>query len=219
MDSKIKLIIADDHNMFRRGLSSVLEQVKDIVILASVANGKALVQAAKELKPDVVITDIEMPGIDGITAIQEMKAAGLATRSLILSTYNSNQLIVDAMEAGALGYITKNSDDEEIVDAVRCVYGYQHYYCKTTNLNLIKRIAKSEFNPYKRLSIDLLNDREKMVSILFCQQKTAEEMAKILFLSKRTVEGIKEKIKKKIGAKSDTGIAIFAIQNGIYIIE
>ena len=155
MDSKIKLIIADDHNMFRRGLRSVLEQVKDIVILASVANGKALVQAAKELKPDVVITDIEMPGIDGITAIQEMKAAGLTTRFLILSTYNSNQLIVDAMEAGALGYITKNADDEEIVDAVRCVYGYQHYYCKTTNLSLIKRIAKSEFNPYKRLSIDL----------------------------------------------------------------
>lgn len=219
MDNKIKLIIADDHNMFRRGLSSVLGQVKDIAILASVANGKALVQAAKELKPDVVITDIEMPGIDGITAIQEMKAAGLTTRSLILSTYNSNQLIIDAMEAGALGYITKNADDDEIIDAVRCIYGYQHYYCKTTNLNLIKRIAKSEFNPYKRLSIDLLNDREKMVAVLFCQQKTAEEMAKILFLSKRTVEGIKEKIKKKIGAKSDTGIAIFAIQNGIYIIE
>ena len=219
MDNKIKLIIADDHNMFRRGLSSVLGQVKDIAILASVANGKALVQAAKELKPDVVITDIEMPGIDGITAIQEMKAAGLTTRSLILSTYNSNQLIIDAMEAGALGYITKNADDDEIIDAVRCIYGYQHYYCKTTNLNLIKRIAKSEFNPYKRLSIDLLNDREKMVAVLFCQQKTAEEMAKILFLSKRTVEGIKERIKKKIGAKSDTGIAIFAIQNGIYIIE
>lgn len=219
MDNKIKLIIADDHNMFRRGLSSVLGHVKDIAILASVANGKALVQAAKELKPDVVITDIEMPGIDGITAIQEMKAAGLTTRSLILSTYNSNQLIIDAMEAGALGYITKNADDDEIIDAVRCIYGYQHYYCKTTNLNLIKRIAKSEFNPYKRLSIDLLNDREKMVAVLFCQQKTAEEMAKILFLSKRTVEGIKEKIKKKIGAKSDTGIAIFAIQNGIYIIE
>ncbi len=219
MDSKIKLIIADDHNMFRRGLSSVLEQTKDILLLASVANGKALVQAAKELKPDVVITDIEMPVIDGITAIQEMKAAGLTTRSLILSTYNSNQLIVDAMEAGALGYVTKNADDEEIIDAVRCVHEYQHYYCKTTNLNLIKRIAKSEFNPYKRLSIDLLNDREKMVAVLFCQQKTAEEMAKILFLSKRTVEGIKEKIKKKIGAKSDTGIAIFAIQNGIYIIE
>lgn len=219
LNNKIRVIIADDHNMFRLGLKTTLNEASDIEIVAEAADGKKLVALAKEFDADVIITDIEMPQLDGIKAIKQIKDAGITARCLILSTYNSNQLIVDALEAGAIGYIIKNADDDEIIEAVRSVNDHQPYYCKTTNSSLVRRLAKSQFNPYKRPAIDLLSDKEKTITKLICQEKTNKEIADLLYISKRTVDGLRDRIMEKTGSKSAAGLTIYAIKNGIYPVE
>ncbi|HEX5149979.1 MAG TPA: response regulator transcription factor [Parafilimonas sp.] len=219
LNTTIRVIIADDHDMFRLGLRTFLNEEDDIEVVAEASDGRKLIMLAKEFNADVIITDIEMPEIDGINAIKQMKAAGLTARCLVLSTYNSHQLIIDSLEAGAMGYIVKNADAGEVVDAVRTLNEHHPYYCKTTNSSLVRKISKSQFNPYNKASADCLNDKEKAVTKLVCQEKTNAEIAKLLFMSARTVEGTRKRIMDRTGVKSTAGLVIYAIKNGIFSID
>ena len=215
----IKVIIADDHDMLRDGFKQLLNKQDDIELLAEASNGKTLIELAKHLNPDVIITDLKMPEIDGITAIKIMKQAGITARFIALSTFDYDQLIVDALEAGALGYILKNVQRGEVIEAIKTVFDYKPYYCTMTTSKLARKIMRSRFNPYIKSCIDLFNDVEKRIICLICEEKTNEEIADIIFLSKRTVEGYRTRILDKMGVKSAAGVAVCAIRNGIYIID
>ena len=215
---KIKVIIADDHDLYRDGLRMLLNTDNDIEVIAEASNGRQLIQLANQLTPDIILTDLIMPGVDGIQAIKEIYKTGI-TRIIALSTFDSEHLIVEALEAGALGYIIKNAQKGEIIEAINTINNFIPYYCKSTSLRLVKLIAKSKFNPYKKLNLDLFSEKEKEIIRLICGEKSSEEIGKILFMSKRTVDGTRSKILSKMNVKTVAGVAIYAIKNSIYFLN
>jgi DNA-binding NarL/FixJ family response regulator len=216
--SKIKVIIADDHDLYRAGFKMLLEDDDEIEVVAEASNGAELIQQARQYCPDVIVTDLMMPGTDGVQAIKEIHKTG-AIRMIALSTFDSEHLIVEALEAGALGYIIKNAQNGEIIEAIKTVSSYAPYYCKSTNSRLVRMISKSKFNPYTRESLDLFSEKEKEIIRLVCQEKSSEEIGKLLFMSKRTVDGIRAKILSKMGVKTVAGVAIYAIKNSIFFLD
>lgn len=214
--ARIRVLIADDHDIFRDGLSLLLLKEPTIELVGDAANGKRLIQMAKELQPDIVLTDLKMPEMDGIEAIKRLKELYPVIKSIALSSFDNDAMVIDALEVGAMGYIIKNADRGEIVDAIRMVYTGSPYYCKTTSGRLVKLIARSEFNPYKADASKLFSDKEKEIIRLICEEKTSKEIGELLFMSSRTVEGHRVKILEKMNVKTTAGVAIYAIKNGIY---
>jgi len=217
--SKIRVLIADDHAVYLDGLEMLLSKDKDIEVVSTATEGSTLTHLTSRLIPDVVLTDLKMPGIDGIQAIREITSLGLATRCIALSTFDTDILIVEALEAGALGYITKNAQRGEIIEAIKTVNEHHPYYCRTTSLKLARQIAKSSFNPYKKDGLYLFNDVEKEIIRLICEEQTSEDISKQLFMSKRTIEGMRAKILEKAGVKTPIGLVIFAIKNAMFFVR
>ena len=215
---KIKVIIADDHALYTDGLKMLLNADEQIEVIGEAANGKELTDLAKKQTPDVVITDLLMPMTNGVQAIRNLYNMGI-TRIIALSTFDSERLIVEALEAGAIGYVIKNAQRGEVVDAVKMVYQFKPYYCSSTSTRLIRLISKSNFNPYTKEHRDLFSEKEKEIICYICDEKSSEEIAKLLCMSKRTVDGVRAKILTKMNVKTIAGVAIYAIKNAIYFLR
>jgi len=212
----IKIIIADDHEIFRDGLKLMLSKYPEIIILGEACNGKELIQLTQELQPDVVVTDIKMPVMDGIEAVKKLQEQFPHIGVIALSMFDEDDLIIDMLEAGAKGYLLKNSDKHEIIEAIKTVYQQNPYYCKSTSNKLVKMIARSTFNPYARKDKVEFSDREKQIIALICEENTNKEIGEKLFLSSRTVEGYRMKIQEKMGVKNSVGIVVYAMKHGLY---
>lgn len=215
---KIKVIIADDHDLYRYGLKMMLLEQSDIEVIAEASNGKELIALANQYVPDVILTDLIMPGIDGIQAIKEISKT-VTVKIIALSTFDSERLIVEALEAGAKGYILKNAQNGEIVEAIKTVDEFSPYYCKSTSSRLVRMISNSKFNPYTKPVHDLFSEKEKEIIRLICEEKSSKEIGKLLFMSKRTVDGIRAKILSKMNAKTGIGLVMYAIKNSIYFLD
>lgn len=211
----IKLIIADDHEIFRDGFKLMLTKFPEIILTGEAANGKELVELTGELLPDVVITDIKMPVMDGIEATKKIVELYPQIGIIGLSMYDDDELIIEMLEAGAKGYLIKNAGKEQITEAIRTVYNDEPYYCKTTSYKLTNMIAKSRFNPYKKTSRAEFSDREKEIIELICREHTNKEIGDKLYLSVRTVEGHRLRIMEKMNVKNTVGLVVYAIKNGI----
>lgn len=219
ISTPIHVAIADDHHIFRDGLAFLLNKEPLVELVGEAPDGRRLVQIVRDLNPDIILTDLRMPEMDGIAAIKSIIEKNKDAKIIALSTFDSDTMVIEALEAGAMGYIVKNADRGEIMEAIRMVYTGSPYYCKTTSNRLIRLIAKSEFNPYKKTGVKLFSDKEKEVIRMICEEKTSKEIAEKLFLSVRTVEGQRVKILEKMNVKTTAGIAIYAIKNGLYFME
>jgi two-component system, NarL family, response regulator NreC len=213
--STIRLVIADDHEIFRDGLALMLSKQQDIQLIGQAENGRQLTSLVRELQPDVVMTDVKMPVMDGIEATRSLLAENPDLQIIALSMFDEENLIVDMLEAGAKGYLLKNADKQEILDAIHSVYQGKPYYCHHTTSRLASLISKSKFNPYRKKELLVFTDREKEIIRLICQQLTAQEIADKVFLSKRTVEGHRTKILEKMNVKNTAGVVIYALRHRI----
>lgn len=211
----IKLMIADDHEIFRDGFKLMLTKYPEIILIGEAANGKELVDEAMNLQPDVIITDIKMPVMDGIEATKMIIERFPDMGIIGLSMYDEDDLIVEMLEAGAKGYLIKNAGKEQITEAIRTVYNNDPYYCKTTSHKLTNMIARSRFNPYKKTAKAEFSEREIEIIDLVCKELTNKEIADKLFLSVRTVEGHRLKILEKMNVKNSVGLVVYALKNGI----
>jgi DNA-binding NarL/FixJ family response regulator len=211
----IRIIIADDHEMFRDGFKLMLTKQKDIQLVGEAENGRELVRMVEEKKPDVVVTDIKMPLMDGIEAARKINELYPDTGVIGLSMFDEDDLIVDMLEAGAKGYLLKNSNKEQIGEAIRTVYNGDPYYCKSTSRKLTEMIAKSRYNPYKKKEKADFSEREKEIIELICKEMTNKEIAEKLFLSVRTVEGHRLNVLEKMNVKNSVGVVVYAIKNGL----
>lgn len=214
--STIKIIIADDHEIFRDGFKLMLTKQKDIELIGEAENGKELLELTEKLQPNVVITDIKMPIMDGIEAAKAISSKFEDIGIIGLSMFDEDDLIIDMLEAGAKGYLLKNANKEQIIDAITTVYHGDPYYCKTTSNKLTQMIAKSRFNPYHKKEKTEFSDREKEIIQLICQELTNKEISDKLFLSSRTVEGHRLKIMEKMSVKNPVGLIVYAIKNGLF---
>lgn len=212
----IRIVLADDHEIFRDGFSVMLRKQDEIKLVGKAADGKELVEITENLMPDVVLTDIKMPGLNGIEATRMIKKKFPAVQVIALSMFDDDNLIIDMLEAGARGYLLKNAPKAEILEAVKAVYGRQMYYCKTTSNKLIQMMAESRFNPYKETYKPQFSERETEIIGFICQGVMNKDIAKKLFLSVRTIEGYREKIQEKMKVKNTAGIVVYAIKNGIF---
>jgi DNA-binding NarL/FixJ family response regulator len=212
----IKIVIADDHEIFRDGFKLMISRQDDIQLLGEAGDGKELVELTESLKPDVVVTDIKMPRMDGIEAAKFLTGKYPDIGVIGLSMFDEEDLIIDMLEAGARGYLLKNADKHEVADAIRTVYQQEPYYCKHTSGKLAQMIAKSKFNPYKKNKKTAYSDRELEIIRLICQEMTNKQIADQLFLSIRTVEGYRLKIQEKMEVKNSIGLVIYAIRNNLY---
>lgn len=212
----IRIIIADDHEIFRDGFKVMLKKQTEVEIVAEAAHGKELLQLVDTHQPDVVITDIKMPQMDGVEATKAIKERHPHIEVIALSMFDEENLVVDMLEAGAKGYLLKNTNKSEVVQAVKAVYRQEMFYCNNTSNKLAQMIAKSRFNPYKKSGKPNFNDKELEIIKLICQELSNKEIASQLDLSTRTIEGYRERILEKIDAKNTAGIVIYAIKNNIY---
>lgn len=214
-DANIKIIIADDHEIFRDGFKLMLSKQMDITLIGEAADGRELVELVKEKLPDLIITDIKMPIMDGIEAAKKVAALYPDMGIIGLSMFDEDDLIIDMLEAGAKGYLLKNANKEQILEAIKTVYNGDPYYCKTTSHKLTQMIAKSRFNPYKKKETIDFTEREMEIINLVCHELTNQEIADKLFLSIRTIEGNRFKIMEKMNVKNPVGLVVYALKHGL----
>jgi DNA-binding NarL/FixJ family response regulator len=218
--SDTRILIADDHEVYRDGLRMTLSREQGLVICGEAQNGEELVRLAKKEQPDIILTDIKMPRVDGIQATQQITAFRPATGIIALSMFNEESLVVDMLEAGAMGYLLKSSDKSEIIDAIRMVQQGYPYYCSSTSARLAITISGIRFDSYKkRIAEPLFSAKEIEIIRLICEEYSAREIGDQLFHSMRTVEGYRRKILEKMHAKNTAGIVIYAIRHGLYRLE
>jgi DNA-binding NarL/FixJ family response regulator len=213
----IRIILADDHEIFRDGFKAMIKKQPSVELIGEAADGEELLDLTRRLKPDVVVTDIKMPRMDGLEATKVLSKEFPRMGIVALSMIDEENLIIDMMEAGAKGYLLKNAHKNEIIEAIKAVNEDHIYYCNGTSAKLSRLIAKSDKIPFnKKSSKPELSQKEIEVVILICQEKTNKEIADQLNLSIRTIEGYRDRIFEKIGAKNSAGVVVYAIKNKIY---
>ncbi|MCF8341933.1 MAG: response regulator transcription factor [Chitinophagaceae bacterium] len=211
----IKVIIADDHALFRAGVKTTLSMKKDIKMLGEADNGAQLLTLLKVLQPDVILLDIQMPIMDGITTLPEIKELYPDIRVIMLTMHNDHSMISKLMELGANSYLTKNSDAEVIYEAIKTVHEQEYFFNAITNRALIDGL-RTKRQVETTLPIDTkLSDKEITILKLMCEEKSTKDIADLVFLSPRTVEAIRDKLKVKTGAKSMAGLVMYAVKAGI----
>ena len=217
--STIKIILADDHEIFRDGFKAMLRKQPLVELVAEAANGEELVELTRQLQPDVIVTDIKMPKMDGLQATRILSKEFPNIGIIALSMIDEENLIIDMMEAGARGYLLKNAHKTEIIEAIKAVNNGNIYYCDGASAKLTRLIAKNNQIPFtKKTSQPELSQKEIDVIQLICEEMTNKEIADHLNLSTRTIEGYRERIQDKIGARNSAGIVIYAIRNKIYTV-
>jgi len=215
MNEPIKVAIADDHVLFRAGVKSALSVHKDIKMIAEADNGMQLLTVLKHIQPDVILLDIQMPIMDGINTLPEIKKLYPDIKVIMLTMHNDHSMISKLMELGANSYLTKNSDSEIIYQAIKTVHEQEYYFNQLTNKALIDGL-RTKRQAEASLPVDAkLSDKEIAILRMICEEKSTKEIADLVDLSPRTVEAIRDKLKVKTGAKSLAGLVMYAVKSGI----
>ncbi|KYP16115.1 response regulator transcription factor [Flavihumibacter sp. CACIAM 22H1] len=212
-NNPIKVAIADDHALFRAGVKTALSAKRDVELIAEADNGMQLLNLLKHIEPDVILLDIQMPIMDGITTLPEIRKINPHVKVIILSMHNDHSMISKLMEIGANSYLTKNSDSETIYQAIKTCYEQEFFFNELTNKALLTGLRTRKTEPDHLLDAQL-TEKEIRILKLMCEEKTTKEIADIVDISPRTVEAIRDKLKTKTGAKSMAGLVMYAVKKG-----
>jgi DNA-binding NarL/FixJ family response regulator len=213
--SKIKIAIADDYKIYRDGLKVNLTADENLDIVLEADNGEDLLHGLAAAQPDVIIMDLKMPIMDGMEATKEVRKRFNAMKVIVVTMYEDDKFIIHLMENGANGYLLKNADSAEIIKSIYSVHETGYYFNDLVNKALLKKLLlKGNVKPSFNQNIEL-TERELEVLKLICEEKTAAEIGKELFISVRTVEGHRTKLIEKVGVRNTAGLVMFALKNGI----
>jgi DNA-binding NarL/FixJ family response regulator len=206
----IKVLLADDHSIVRAGLRRIIEESEDIEVIAEADEGRTAIHLAREKKPDVAVIDISMPGLDGLEVISQLKNYLPDLPIIMLTMHEEEQYVVRAIEAGAMGYVTKRSAPEHIVKAIQQVMGGNRYLTAEASEALALRIAKGTGG---KSSLDSLSNRELQVLRRLAMGHTNHEIAEAYGISIKTVDTYRLRLLKKLNLRNNAEISRFAIQN------
>lgn len=213
--AKIKIAIADDYKIYRDGLKIGIAKDDNLEVILEADNGEDLLAGMEKDLPDVIIMDLKMPIMDGMEATKVVRKKFNAAKVLVVTMYEDDKFIIHLMEIGANGYLLKNTDSDEIRKSIYAVHENGYYFNDLVNKALLKKlIIKGNLKPSFNSNIDL-TERELEVLKLICEEKTAAEIGKEIFLSPRSVEGIRQRLIEKVGVRNTAGLVMFAIKNGI----
>jgi DNA-binding NarL/FixJ family response regulator len=212
----IKVVIADDHVLYRAGVKNALAGKPDVRIIAEADNGVQLMHLLRYQQPDVVLLDIQMPLMDGIGAIQEIKRDFPDVKVVVLSMHDDNSMITRMMELGANGYLTKTADLEAIYEAIQNCYYNEFHFNATTNMALIDNLrSKKQAIQDGTGGENKLSEKEITVLRLMCEERSTREIADMVEASPRTIEAIRDRIKAKLNIKTTAGLILYAVKHNI----
>lgn len=211
----IKLALVDDHNLFRKGLISMMSDIADFEVLFEATNGKEFLEHPKLNQVDVVLLDIEMPELDGIKVTEKLRKSGNEDiKIIILSMHDEDQFVLHLMEIGANGYLLKDTDPDEVETAIRKCVSTGNYFSDFLSKIMLKKMTRKPMQSNKIFNYKTdLSNRELEILSFICQGSTTTEISEIIHLSPRTVEGHRLRIMEKLGVKNTAGLVAFAIKN------
>lgn len=217
---KLSILLVDDHTVVRSGFRLMLETVEAFKCeIDEAGNGQEAIEKVRTKHYDVVIMDIKMPVMDGIEATRQIRQINRDTRILGLSMYDEEKYIVDMVRAGAMGYMLKNSDSEELVEAISTLYRGKKYYSRDVANRLVDHLQSSPKGRDARMANDgelgVLSSRELEVLKFIASEYTNEEISQRLSISKRTVDTHRQNILHKLHVKNTAGLIRYAIKQGL----
>ena len=213
----IRVIIADDHVLYRAGVKASLSTRSDVKVIAEADNGMHLLNLIKNIEVDVILLDIQMPIMDGIATLPEIKKIAPQAKVIMLTMVDDNSMITKLMELGANSYLTKTSDSEIIYEAIKTCFEQEYYFNALTNKALLSNLRqRNPVVPQQLSPVDAqLNEKETTILRLMCEEKSTKEIADLVELSPRTVEAIRDRLKVKTGSKTTAGLIMYAVKHKI----
>lgn len=207
----IKVLLVDDHELVRIGIKRLLQDVTGIKVVGEASTGEEAIRLTRELIPDVVLMDVQMPGIGGLEATRKMIRHNPDLKILALTVCDDEPYPSRLLQAGAAGYITKGCDPDEMIRAIRTVHSGQRYISSEIAQQLaLKRFAKDEQSP-----LDILSERELQITIMITKGEKVQEISDKLCLSPKTVNSYRYRIFEKLSINSDVELTLLAIRLGL----
>ena len=208
----IKILLADDHALFRSGIRSILEEQPDMEVVAEAENGEEAINLMAKVAPDVVLMDVNMPGIGGIEATRRLLRMNPDSRVIALTALDDQPFPNQLLDAGAVGYVTKGCPADELHSAIRQVMQGKHYLCNEVaqRLSLSKLVSKRDSTPLETLSA-----REMQVMLMVTQGKKNQEISDTLFLSPKTISTYRTRLFEKLDVSNDVELTHFALRYGL----
>lgn len=214
MDS-IKVLIGDDHPVFRTGLRQILDSEPDMEVIGEAENGQDILECVRKLRPEVLLLDIAMPGISGLEASEMVRQQFPGTQVVILSIYNKEAYIRQALKSGALGYVLKGSPSSEIPKAIRSAHRGKYFLTSRVNANLIDAYLRRKSGGGVEEAYEQLSDREQQVFRLMVEGNSTKKIAETLSISTKTVEKHRVNVMKKLEIYDLLGLAKYALRIGV----
>ncbi len=219
----LTVAIVDDHPLFRKGFRNLLENIEGIDTVLEAANGVEMLEMLQKTKPDIVLTDIKMPEMDGKELTDFIKTHYSQIKVIVVSMFDDEDIIVDIVKRGANAFLSKQSSPEEVKKSIQTVVNDGYYFNEMVLAALVKGLTSAPDNneeqsgkdKKKKNDLPPFTDKELKVLKLLCKEYTNNEMAEALDLSPKTIEGYKSRLMEKTGAKSSIGLALFAVRNGL----
>ena len=211
----IRVLLVDDHAIVRSGLKAVLGSAKDIEVIGEASNGLEALERVKHLNPHVVVMDLSMAEMDGITATKALGELESPPRVLVLTMHAEEEYLLPVLEAGAAGYLVKSAADRELIEAVRTVARGEMYVSNSAGRVLARGIRKKDENADLRARYEKLTEREQAVLRLVAAGYTAPEIGEQLFISPKTVDTYKQRVNEKLGLQHRNDYVTFALKLGL----
>jgi DNA-binding NarL/FixJ family response regulator len=214
----LKILIADDHRLFRDGLRHLLDGHENFVVVGEAADGLEAIAAARRLRPDIVLMDISMPALNGIEATRRMLSEVGAARVIMLSMHSDRRFVIESLKAGAVGYLLKDSAFEELLAALKTVSANRVYLSRLVNDSVVNEYV-STVKRSPRSAFSLLTGREREVLQLLAEGKTTKETAVRLNVSIKTIETHRKQIMDRLGLRSVAELTKYAVREGLTALE
>ena len=212
---KVRLLLADDHSLFRAGLKDLLDGTSHFVIIAEASTGPEALDMVEKKKPDIVLMDIRLPGMDGIACTRQIKKMHPDVTVLVLSMYDDEESVVSAIRSGARAFVLKKASSTELLDALRTVARGGSYLSSQVSDRLLQRIQRGDLETHDRSPLESLSPRELQVLRLVAEGKTSKDIAVLLDLGLQTVRSYRKTMMKKLGVNNVAGLTQLALAAGI----
>lgn len=217
--SRITVMIADDHELFRQGTRNLIEKETDIVVVGEAKNGKEAVEIAEKLQPDIILMDISMPVINGIEATRQIKTSRPSTAVIVLTAYDNDKYIVALLEAGAAGYLLKNVSGGELINAIRSVFAGEAVLHPVIAQKILSHFVPEQNEQVRQQEEIEISDREMEILRLAARGMSNQDIADSMFLSRRTVQTHLANIFRKMDVGSRTEAVLQAVKLGMLHID
>jgi len=211
-NEKISILIADDHPMFRSGVRTELEKDKELIVIAETGNGKEAYDLITKLQPDIALLDIQMPELNGIEITTKLKTVNSVTKVILLTMYNEKSVFLKAVGEGVSGYLLKDDAIADVIIAVKEVASGKEFISKSLVGILLDKVKTYSTNENLKPPISQLTSVEKKLLLLISDLKTNDELADLLFISKRTIENYKVNLARKLELNSARDLLKFSVK-------